>query len=177
MTGDRDLAPMLTIEQVAILLNVHANTVRRWCNQGALKTYRIGLRGDRRFLRQDVTDFLTHKSDEPRSLKESSPSIEPVLANGGEHRPFGATNGSSEGETTRSLAIASLTKRETEILRYVSQGNANRRIGETLGITERTVKSHVGSIVRKLHANDRAHAVALALRSGWIPMETKGSEA
>ncbi|MCL0039074.1 helix-turn-helix domain-containing protein, partial [Dehalococcoidia bacterium] len=40
---------MLTTSDVARLLNVHINTVRRWSNQGILKAYRIGSRGDRRF--------------------------------------------------------------------------------------------------------------------------------
>ena len=46
--------PMLTISEVAHILNVHINTVRRWSNQGALKAYRIGSRGDRRFRREDI---------------------------------------------------------------------------------------------------------------------------
>jgi len=49
---------MLTISDVARLLNVHINTVRRWSNQGMLKGYRIGSRGDRRFRREDVDSFL-----------------------------------------------------------------------------------------------------------------------
>ncbi|GAI91129.1 unnamed protein product [marine sediment metagenome] len=49
---------MLTINDVARLLNVHINTVRRWSNKGMLKAYRIGSRGDRRFRREDVNSFL-----------------------------------------------------------------------------------------------------------------------
>ncbi len=50
---------MLTTRDVARLLSVHVNTVRRWSNQGLLKSYRIGPRGDRRFRREDVDGFLT----------------------------------------------------------------------------------------------------------------------
>jgi excisionase family DNA binding protein len=50
---------MLTTSDVARLLNVHINTVRRWSNQGTLKTYRIGARGDRRFRREDIASFLS----------------------------------------------------------------------------------------------------------------------
>jgi excisionase family DNA binding protein len=50
---------MLTINEVAQLLNVHINTVRRWSNQGVLKAYRIGSRGDRRFRQEDVARFVT----------------------------------------------------------------------------------------------------------------------
>ncbi len=45
---------------VARLLNIHTNTVRRWSRQGILKTYRVGPRGDRRFMRRDVINLL-HK--------------------------------------------------------------------------------------------------------------------
>ncbi len=49
---------MLTIAETAHLLNVHINTVRRWSDQGMLKSYRIGTRGDRRFHREDIDSFL-----------------------------------------------------------------------------------------------------------------------
>jgi len=68
---------------------------------------------------------------------------------------------------------APLTKRETEILTYVAEGNSNKDIAYILGISEQTIKNHVSAILRKLNANDRAHAVALALRSGWITPEQR----
>ena len=57
-----EIDPMLTTSDVARLLSVHINTVRRWSNQGILKTYRIGSRGDRRFRREDIINFLSQKS-------------------------------------------------------------------------------------------------------------------
>jgi excisionase family DNA binding protein len=48
------IEPMLTTSEVARILNVHINTVRRWSNQGTLKSYRIGSRGDRRFRKEDI---------------------------------------------------------------------------------------------------------------------------
>jgi two-component system response regulator DegU len=69
--------------------------------------------------------------------------------------------------------IAPLTRRETQILNYVSEGNTNRQIADILGISEQTIKSHVSAILRKLNANDRAHAVALAIRNGWISINDK----
>ncbi|MDH4292139.1 MAG: LuxR C-terminal-related transcriptional regulator, partial [Dehalococcoidia bacterium] len=42
-----------------------------------------------------------------------------------------------------------------------------------LTISEQTIKNHVSAILRKLNANDRAHAVTLALQSGWISPEAK----
>jgi excisionase family DNA binding protein len=52
---------MLTARELARLLNVHINTVRRWDESGMLKSYRIGTRGDRRFSREDVALFLAEK--------------------------------------------------------------------------------------------------------------------
>ena len=58
MSNHQEIDPMLTTGEVAQLLHVHINTVRRWSNQGVLKTYRIGARGDRRFHREDIINFL-----------------------------------------------------------------------------------------------------------------------
>jgi excisionase family DNA binding protein len=49
---------MLTIREVARLLHVHPNTLRRWSDDGRLKAYRITSRGDRRFRQQDVINLL-----------------------------------------------------------------------------------------------------------------------
>ncbi len=54
---------MLTAKEVAHFLNVHINTVRRWSNQGILKAYRIGPRGDRRFSKEDIASFLGHNPE------------------------------------------------------------------------------------------------------------------
>ena len=66
MVNSKKISPMLTTSDVARLLNIHINTVRRWSNQGILKTYRIGSRGDRRFRQEDITSFL---SPEPVAAK------------------------------------------------------------------------------------------------------------
>ena len=63
MANNSDINGMLTISEVARLLNVHINTVRRWSNQGALKSYRIGSRGDRRFRQEDINLFLITGKD------------------------------------------------------------------------------------------------------------------
>jgi excisionase family DNA binding protein len=52
------VTPMLTTSEVASILNVHINTIRRWSNQGTLKAYQLGPRGDRRFRREDIEEFL-----------------------------------------------------------------------------------------------------------------------
>ena len=59
-----------------------------------------------------------------------------------------------------------LTEREREILGLLAAGLSNRAIGERLGITERTVKFHVGEILARLGASNRAQAVAIAKARG-----------
>jgi excisionase family DNA binding protein len=49
---------MLTPTEVARLLHIHINTVRRWSDQGILRPYRIGPRGDRRFDKEHIASFL-----------------------------------------------------------------------------------------------------------------------
>jgi excisionase family DNA binding protein len=49
---------MLTVREVSQLLHVHSNTLRRWTEQGTIKAYRIGPRGDRRFRAEDVAVLL-----------------------------------------------------------------------------------------------------------------------
>ena len=52
---------LLAVQEVADLLNVHPNTVRQWSDQGLIKSYRIGPRGDRRFRQEDIMEFLNLK--------------------------------------------------------------------------------------------------------------------
>jgi len=58
MTNDEHMDDMMTVRQVAQLLHVHPNTLRRWCNNGRIKAYRITPRGDRRFKREEIARFL-----------------------------------------------------------------------------------------------------------------------
>jgi len=71
------------------------------------------------------------------------------------------------GKTVEEITIP-LTPKEIQILTHVAEGNSNKRIANILGISEQTIKNHVSAILRKLNANDRAHAVFLAIRNGWI---------
>ena len=61
-----------------------------------------------------------------------------------------------------------LTEREIDVLRQVASGNANKIIADHLEISEETVKAHMRKILSKLGANDRTHAVAIALKRGII---------
>lgn len=62
----------------------------------------------------------------------------------------------------------SLSDREVEILRLVATGNSNKIIASQLMVSEATVKGHMKSILSKLGANDRTHAVTIALKRGFI---------
>jgi excisionase family DNA binding protein len=52
------MSNMLTVREVSRLLHVHSNTLRRWSDQGIIRAYRIGPRGDRRFRAEDVAVLL-----------------------------------------------------------------------------------------------------------------------
>ena len=67
--------------------------------------------------------------------------------------------------------VAPLTHRERQILNQIANGNTNKQIARMLNISEQTIKNHVSAILRKLNANDRAHAVVLAIRRGLISAE------
>ena len=63
-----------------------------------------------------------------------------------------------------------LTPREMDVLRLIAGGNANKIIAAELSLTEETVKSHIRSILSKLGAHDRTHAVAIGLKRGIIQL-------
>lgn len=65
-------------------------------------------------------------------------------------------------------SLREVSDRELEVLRYVSNGKSNKEIADVLLISETTVKAHLRSIFRKLEVNDRAQAVAYAMRKGLV---------
>jgi DNA-binding NarL/FixJ family response regulator len=69
-----------------------------------------------------------------------------------------------------------LSAREQAVLREVAAGRSTKQIARALGITERTVKFHVGSIMNKLGADNRAQAVAEAARRGLLDRRTAQTE-
>ena len=76
----------------------------------------------------------------------------------------------SMGKTMESIT-APLTNRETQVLKYISEGNSNKQIAQILETSEQTVKNQVSSILRKLNANDRAHAIVMGMRRGLISID------
>ena len=71
--------------------------------------------------------------------------------------------GKTKPQTGRDL-LSQLTAREMEILQQLAQGKTNRDIGDTLGLTERTVKHYMHNILQKLHVRSRVAAALLAER-------------
>jgi two-component system, NarL family, response regulator LiaR len=61
-----------------------------------------------------------------------------------------------------------LTRREREVLELIAAGRSNKRIAFELGISEKTVKTHVGHLLAKLRVTDRTQAALLAVRDGLI---------
>lgn len=64
-----------------------------------------------------------------------------------------------------------LTGRELEVLRWVALGRSNKEIAEELGIGDETVKTHVGNVLGKLMAENRAQAVVQALKRGLVALD------
>jgi DNA-binding NarL/FixJ family response regulator len=70
------------------------------------------------------------------------------------------------------LGDETLTARELDVLRLIRDGHRNKQIAGELGIAETTVNFHIKNLVDKLEANDRTHAVTIAIRRGLMPVES-----
>jgi two-component system, NarL family, response regulator LiaR len=68
-------------------------------------------------------------------------------------------------------APEALTERELKVLSLVSRGLANQEIADVLVISERTVRTHIGNILNKLHLANRTQAALYALRKGWVSLD------
>ena len=98
---------------------------------------------------------------EPVGLDEWNPALSVSHTNGGiviQPRQADAVH----------IRAQPLTDREGEVLAFVAEGFTNKLIGTQLGISERTVKNHLTSIMTKLRATDRTHSVVTAVRLGWL---------
>jgi DNA-binding NarL/FixJ family response regulator len=69
------------------------------------------------------------------------------------------------------LGEEDLSPRELEVLRLIRDGHRNKQIADVLGIAETTVNFHIKNLVDKLGANDRTHAVTIAVRRGLLNVE------
>ena len=70
------------------------------------------------------------------------------------------------------IADDALTEREVQVLRRVATGTGNKIIAVELAVSEATIKAHMKSILAKLGANDRTHAVTIAIQRGILHLET-----
>jgi DNA-binding NarL/FixJ family response regulator len=70
------------------------------------------------------------------------------------------------------LGEAALTPRELDVLRLMRDGHRNKQIADELGIAETTVNFHIKNLVSKLGANDRTHAVMIAIRRGVLQVDS-----
>ena len=70
------------------------------------------------------------------------------------------------------LGDDNLTIRELDVLRLIRDGHRNKQIADSLGIAETTVNFHIKNLVDKLGANDRTHAVTIALRRGLLQVDS-----
>ncbi|WHY76907.1 response regulator transcription factor [Neobacillus sp. WH10] len=89
-----------------------------------------------------------------------------------EYRKLAAGVGRSGGGYVQTVEIRRplhlLTRRECEVLQMLADGKSNRGIGESLFISEKTVKNHVSNILQKMNVNDRTQAVVVAIKNGWV---------
>jgi len=74
-------------------------------------------------------------------------------------------------------ALATLTPRETEVLRLVARGMSNAEIADTLVVSDATAKTHVAAILAKLDLRNRAQAVVLAYESGLVRVGAEATPA
>ncbi len=70
MANDEQMGDMLTVREVAELLHIHTNTLRRWSDKGRIVAYRINPRGDRRYRLRDIEGFLAPLNSHRDSASE-----------------------------------------------------------------------------------------------------------
>ena len=69
-----------------------------------------------------------------------------------------------------------LHPREVQVLTLAAKGVSNKKIGDQLGISERTVQTHMVNIYGKLHVSSRTEAVLHALKEGWLTLDNLANE-
>lgn len=83
-----------------------------------------------------------------------------------------ARSAGGAGPATEAGNVADLTPGQIEVLTLVAQGMTYREVGEALCLSERTVKYHMGQILKRLHLQNRAEVIAYAGRMGLVKRQT-----
>ena len=134
---------------------------------------------------EDAATTLHHMPDQPVLLLTQHPAQELIRAGARGVLPPEASEtqisvalqaivadlvvlGSEAAASPIPQAASGLTARETEVLRLVAEGLANKEIAFRLGISEHTVKFHVSALLGKLGAGSRAEAIGIGIRQGAI---------
>jgi DNA-binding NarL/FixJ family response regulator len=112
-----------------------------------------------------------HAQGRPGMQLPPDPRTRPVTGatSGGMPPGPGTATRPTTGSSPMQAPSRALSEREIEVLRLVAEGRSNKAIGETMGLSALTVKSHLARIARKLGTGDRAGMVAVAMRNGIIP--------
>ena len=120
----------------------------------------------------DVFGDEMHPRTQPGADTEASLEIELLDAIRSVHEGHKRIPPEIASELAEHAADDALTSREMDVLRLIAAGNANKQIADKLCIEETTVKSHISSLLSKLGANDRTHAVTIGLQRGIIELDT-----
>lgn len=114
--------------------------------------------------------ILTNRSDRNAVRSALQANIRAYVVaprNGTKFRAFARAGIPSQRSSERTVPDE-LSSREIEVIRAVADGHSNKQIGEELGLSALTVKSHLARIARKLGTGDRAEMVAMAMRAGFV---------
>jgi DNA-binding NarL/FixJ family response regulator len=106
-------------------------------------------------------------------LKDAEPEevIQAIVAaaRGEVHLDAAVTRRLTRQMVSRDVGLSALTSRERDILALVAEGRSNQQIAETLVISERTARTHVSHVLRKLNLTSRTQAALVAIREGLVP--------
>lgn len=107
-------------------------------------------------------------------LKDADPSaiVDSICAVAGGASPMDPRVVSALLQDRRTTSVTDLTSRELEVLRLVTKGRINKQIANELGISEKTVKAHLGRVFQRLGVSDRTQAALWAERHGILDGET-----
>ncbi len=111
--------------------------------------------------------------DEPLALRSEATGAE-TSQPGATHPGADQAGSGGSGRSREAEQMESLTPREVEVLRLLSQGQTNPQIAQNLLVSRGTVKIHVQHIISKLGVSDRTQAAVRAIEAGLLSADTRG---